>query len=432
MGKGSRRIALEALVAATLALASGCGGGGGGSTAVGPPAPPAPVVASYATTGYMNFTVPLATQPAVAPDGSVVITGDQVRKLDPQGVPVAALGANGQAAVTSSHPVLDPGGNVYYLGNDATSHPRGIYAIDVEGRPLVAFGTNGLAALTSLGGDGRISDSLSTLVRDANGNLFVGGTRYIGFVGFRLAVVVKFDRNGRLDATYGNAGFATVPVEAFRTTVNALAVDAGGNVFVAGGAEDNAGNSRGFVAKLDATGHLATNFGTREGAWVDFICAGFGTLNAIALDAAGNVIVGGACGTALPQNASLYKLDAAGNVVTAFRDAGSRGALFGSPNEYPISIVAQLVLGANGDIYAGGTAIPASMCGRGVIAKLDSLGNPVAAFGENGIWTLREGANSLVGFGIDGQTKLYAVDSIQDCPLKSPPVFTYRVYRIAG
>jgi hypothetical protein len=119
----------------------------------------------------------------------------------------------------------------------------------------------------------------------------------------------------------------------FRTNVrdfaDAVAVDASGNVLVAGVTETSFGDRDVFVQKFDAAGNLvwARQFGSR------FAAGGLAndSVGGIAVDASGNVVVAGSSGGTLPgqttaggTDAFVQKYDASGTLLWTRQYGSSR------------------------------------------------------------------------------------------------------------
>src|SRR5687767_15000837 len=109
--------------------------------------------------------------------------------------------------------------------------------------------------------------------------------------------------SGALDATFGTGGRVTVRP----FNVSDMKVDPAGNTYIGASIA-----GRGSVEKLRADGRPDPTFG--DGGLVPI------GATALALDAAGNLYVGG--GRSSPRGTSVTKLDPLGRVIPAFGDAG--------------------------------------------------------------------------------------------------------------
>lgn len=188
----------------------------------------------------------------------------------------------------------------------------------------------------SLGFDGAAAVAL-----DTNGNAFVTGyfERAVSFDGVTLTNTSPTSYTDlfvlKLDAAGQTVWARRLGMASTADTGRGIALDADGNVLVAGQAKDVTGVTAGrvYVAKLSPTGTLVweRRFGSRDNG------AGFAdTANAVATDAAGNVLLAGHFGSPLATfgattltNAGmndlfLLKLDANGEVQWV-RPAGAAG-----------------------------------------------------------------------------------------------------------
>jgi hypothetical protein len=189
---------------------------------------------------------------------------------------------------------LDVIGNVYLTGHTGGTWGSPIRAF--VGGPFDAFAakldSNGnLIWNTFLGGSG--ADYGNSVAADISGNVIVGGNSETGWgsplqphPGGIAAFIVKLDSNGTLTWNTFLGGGANDSVEA-------LALDGGGNIYVTGnsastwGSPVNAHSEFGenaLAAKLDSSGTLI---------WNTFLGGGTDTAEGVAVDGSGNVYVSG-------------------------------------------------------------------------------------------------------------------------------------------
>jgi hypothetical protein len=189
---------------------------------------------------------------------------------------------------------LDVISNVYLTGHTDRTWGSPIRAF--IGGPFDAFAAkldaNGnLIWNTFLGGSG--ADYGNSVAADISGNVIVGGNSETGwdsplqpYAGGIAAFIAKLDSNGTLTwNTFLGGGL--------NDSVEALALDGGGNIYVTGnsastwGAPVNAHSELGenaLAAKLDSSGTLI---------WNTFLGGGTDTAEGVAVDASGNVFVSG-------------------------------------------------------------------------------------------------------------------------------------------
>lgn len=426
------------LIAAVTAIAA-CGGGGGGETppaVVLPPPSWGQVDRAFGTDGRVllaHSEVPIFVPPqkrmAVTGDGSVYVAGYYaIEKVDRSGALVASFGTAGRVTLPfspehpASAPVLDEAGSLYVISG------AGIAKLDSTGHLVPSFGSNGYASLGSWGRGSQ--DAFSLLVRDAAGSLYLGGYGRSPETGIFSGGVAKFDRDGRLVASFGSSGVRILELGGGRTVIpQAMAVDGGGNVFIAGER----------LVKLDSSGNLAADFAA-GGLWEVPDCVNGSGASAVAIDAIGNLVVGANC----PGSPLLFRLDAGGNVVASFRESGRRSGLLGTgtftlgsvTTTNTVGYVTTLLIGPGGHIYAAGYRDRLTCAWDLAVAKLDASGNALPVF---------DASDAVI---LDGQPKDFASDLAMDaagqlyvggvrmpasvCPQRRPVSGSFVVYRLGA
>lgn len=208
---------------------------------------------SFADNGWLESDLPLS-RIAVRPNGDIVAVGDLVG-LDGYRLLLARFTRAGQPDETFgvaghvTHPVpygyarfgtiaLSADGRIVVGGDVAAGENEidvAIARFTRSGQFDPTFGTEGIATA-------RISWSVYMAVRDVaiqpDGRVVAAGFTY----GAPFAphtpsfAVARFDRRGRIDATFGSGGFAVTTIGS-RAEANALALLPGGDIVVAGFAE---------------------------------------------------------------------------------------------------------------------------------------------------------------------------------------------------
>lgn len=192
-------------------------------------------------------------------------------------------------------------------------------------------------------------NAVAALAYDSVGNLYVGGS-FANIGGVARNGVAKLTTAGIVDANWNPAPNAG--------GVSAFALDGSGNIFVGGGFTSIGGQTRTALAKLSASGT-----GAADATWNPTPAGTNASVDSLALDASGNIYVGGHFSTIDGQSLSnLAKLSATG---TGTADA--------SWNPSPDADVDTLALqGTN--VYAGGIFLAAEGVRHLGIAKIDSTG----------------------------------------------------------
>ena len=220
---------------------------------------------------------------AVQPDGKIVLAGT---------FPHGGGSTNTDFAVAR----LDPDGT------------RDIPFGDQEGRTLIAF---------DRGGDNR--DEATAVALTSGGNIVVAGTAAVGTADRDFAVT-ELNPMGMPVTGFGTNGQATVAFNRggdFVDRANAVALD-GSQIVLAGTvAVDSAGGTDIGVARLNADGTPDAGFNPMGQFTVDFNLGDTDADrgNAVALPAAGQVLVAGAAGADTPPGGTYFAL-ARASVVT--------------------------------------------------------------------------------------------------------------------
>tara|TARA_B100000749_G_scaffold280894_1_gene280458 strand:+ start:5926 stop:9327 length:3402 start_codon:yes stop_codon:yes gene_type:complete len=235
----------------------------------------------------------------------------------------------GAAANSQQYPnkiALDGSGNIYITG--PTSGNLGetagggddifIAKLDSNGALDTSFGGgSGIVQLgdTTLGAAADNVDLASAIALDGSGNIFLAGYTNGSLgeanAGNYDAFVLKLDSNGALDTSFGGGdGIAQLGNVTAGATANlsdfvySIFLDASGNVFIAGATSGSLGEANGgdydaYVAKLDSSGALDTSFGGGDGitqlgsTTMGTSADGAETINAILIDASGNLFLTG-------------------------------------------------------------------------------------------------------------------------------------------
>lgn len=398
---------------ALLALA-GCGGGDGGGD---PPAPPKPPLRSGEVdvtygTGRVAFTVSeeIPSEMAVAPDGSVYVTGRSIRKVDATGQVVPTYGEGGRVAIPARSPVVDADGYLYVISERIDwIAERWVVKLDPTGRIDPSFGIGGRAELPSPA----THRTFDKLARDAQGNLYVAGLTEDAPLGpfqssSKLAVT-KLSPDGRIDPSFGTAGSSMTPIAGFVIGAMALAADSELNIAVGGRLVITAWGApaRARMVKIDRSGVPISEFGA-AGVWEGFEGCASGELLAIASAPSGALAVGGSCFSAVPglAQATVHKIDRHGQRVNSYQDGGF--TLFGPTTPGGFVVESQAVWALHpypGGHYAAGHRRGAT-CTQGAVSKLDTNGQRVADFGFGGFVAFDE-INSVRSLGTDAAGRLY-------------------------
>jgi hypothetical protein len=240
---------------------------------------------------------------------------------------------------------VDGSGNVYVTGFVTDAAPEHYYdyatiKYDADGnQKWVARYDNG------------IWDAATAIALDAAGDVYVTGTSYGPWADFATVKYRGSDGYQLWTARYNGPGNNY-------DWAFAIAVDASYNVFVSG--SDDLGYA---TVKYDASGNQQ---------WVSHL-SGNGNASKIALDAAGNVYVGGGSGTPSAQDYTAAKFDANGNQLwVATYDHGGQDHFH------------DMALDASGNVYVTGESFDAIGSDDFATVKYDANGNQLWVARYNG------------------------------------------------
>ncbi|MEP6822336.1 MAG: dockerin type I domain-containing protein [Chthoniobacterales bacterium] len=186
--------------------------------------------------------------------------------------------------------------------------------------------------------------------------LIAGNVRAVN--GVARGSVARLNSDGTLDLSF-NSGLGADGL------VNALAVDATGNVYIGGGFHKFDSTDRMFLAKLDSSGNLDPSFDPGTGLTA--------TVYAIVVDEIGGKIVAGG-------SFSTYAGSNVGRVVRLDATTAARDLSFNSGGSGFNSTVRALRLGPNGKYSVGGSFSNFNGVARARVARLQGDGTLDATF----------------------------------------------------
>jgi sugar lactone lactonase YvrE len=197
------------------------------------------------------------------------------------------LGDGGLASAAGlNHPgglLVDAGGNIYVADSG-----NNVVRKFAKGGPIVTIVGTGKAGFAGDGGPGFLAqlNGPTSLAFDGNWNLYIADTgnsvvREFSYVGLMSTVA------GTAGST-GNAGDGGLATAATLTSPSSIAVDAGGEVYVASGTKVRLVNTAGVISTFAGTG--ATGAYSGEGGAADAAVLGSSNLS-VMLDSASNLYI---------------------------------------------------------------------------------------------------------------------------------------------
>jgi uncharacterized delta-60 repeat protein len=226
------------------------------------------------------------------PDGGFVVVGYRSGSKNgavafrPDGALDRGFGVNGAATFEAdtgpafaTAAALGRDGAIVAGGYLAQQHRGFVARIDARGRPDTGFGNGGVATL-----DTPAISSAWAVAIDSRSRVLLGGHTTTG-----PAVVARFTREGRLDATWGKNGIALVAPDR-DDQLYALLVDSSERV-VGVGFRDLAQEAQALIVRFSPAGVLDASFAER-GVFVRVLGGGTFLLDAV-WDREGRLVAGG-------------------------------------------------------------------------------------------------------------------------------------------
>jgi uncharacterized delta-60 repeat protein len=174
------------------------------------------------------------------------------------------------------------------------------------------------------------ADSGNAIALQADGKIVVVGT-YADSLDGNQAIAVRLNPDGSADTTFGDidpgTGLGTgmfIYGDAYDDSGNAVAIDAAGNIVVAGTYDFGGGYTSAWLFRLDPNGVIDTTFGA--GGDIAYTGdMGADSANAVAIDSSGNIIVVGTVDW-LGGDTDIWvmKLLSDGSLDPSFNGTGSR------------------------------------------------------------------------------------------------------------
>jgi uncharacterized delta-60 repeat protein len=310
------------------------------------------------TTSIGSATSDFGAAALVQPDGKVVVVGavdnaiglaryDASGVLDPSfgsgGTVVTRIGsvARGDAAV------LQPNGKIVAVGaaHNGSDFDIALARYETDGSLDLTFGTGG-RVVTSLGSTPEFGWAAAI---QPDGKIVVAGQ--VDTAGVGDAVVLRYEPDGTLDATFGIGGVALLTIGSGLDTGYGLALQPDGKIVVAGLASTPATSIA--VTRLDATGAPDAGFGT--GGTVLTPVGTYSVANDVVIQPDGRIVVAGSgLSVGTGYDIALVRYDADGSPDAGFGTGGIvTTAIAPSDNEEGAN---GLALQPDGQIVVGGAS----------------------------------------------------------------------------
>lgn len=297
--------------------------------------------------------------------------------------------------------ITQPDGKIVVAGDAQQPAPGNRFLLvryDADGSLDPTFGNGGF--VTSGFGDHWNAYGMAI---DGGGHIIVVGDAFVD--SGEHAAIVEYNSDGTLNTAFGEGGIVTTGFGNVVATARGVAIDPAGNIDITGdtlyqGTQRPHGYEL-FVARFKPDGAADTTFGTGGDTLTDVGSYG----NAVALDAAGDLVVAGQRGTYNNSQAVVARFTSAGTLDTTFNGTGYATTNFGLTNNgAPAPAVANAVaIDANQEIVIAGDTPSAFFPPDETIglARYTSQGTLDPTFGSGGETTRGNYGDSAQGLAID-------------------------------
>lgn len=304
---------------------------------------------------------------------------------------------------TECRPMLDAQGRILTCGsrrmNGATGSDFLVARFGADGALDQSFGQNGFATIDFDNGAG--GDQAAGMAIDRDGRIVVAGSTHGAGLQSADFAVARLNADGTLDASFGDAGKATIAFDMYQgtgnDTVRAVAIAPDGAVILAGDAETSKGC---VVAVARLLGDGARDPGFSDSGRQTFVFNLIGVTdetdnaNAVAIDAQGRIVIAGTADSSVPQDIAEFgvaRLLPGGELDTSFADEGRTTVAFDPGTGMSNALALGVLVQHDGRIVVNGYANTSPWATQNMdmaAARLMPDGTPDTTFGTDGRITI--------------------------------------------
>ena len=333
---------------------------------------------------------------AVQADGKIVTAGGgfTLTRHNADGSPDAGFGTLGRvntvfntgASGTAADVAIQPDGKIVVAGRTRdTTIPGGdnfgVRRYNADGSPDTGFGTLGLASVDFAG----LQDEAFAVALQSDGKIVVAGTASSGAGVLTDLALARLNSNGSVDASFGKAGKQLTDVAGGFDSLADMVIQPDDKIVVLGNISNAGSNIIELPAlvRYSSTGIPDASFGTL-GKVIDVKGQ---PANALALQADGKIVVGGASAPGTINSAFAVKRYLAdGQTDNGFGTAGLVSTPFAAGS---VSSGRAVAVQADGKIVlAGETSGGGAFVFDIALVRYTPGGQPDASFGTAGILTV--------------------------------------------
>lgn len=309
------------------------------------------------------------------------------------GYVINAIGSDDEKAAGMA---LQADGKILIVGDARISNKfnLAVTRLNADGTPDATFGTNGSVNILI----GTQSFGKSVAVQE-DGKIVVGG--YV-LQGNYKAAVVRFNEDGQLDETFGDAG--KLVLEGLSNS-ESCALQSDGKIIIAGHKNDMFG-----ISRVNADGTIDTSFGTNGYAITQIPNYSMSYIKAVGVQADGKIIGVGMSVGPDGYDFSSARFNTDGSLDTGFANSGFLAVDFGG--SYSADFGTALTFQEDGKILIGGhqeySLIPGVPEYDAVVVRLNTDGSYDSSFGTNGksVIQINEEASYVSGIALQADGKI--------------------------
>ncbi len=197
---------------------------------------------------------------------------------------------------------------------------------------LVRYNSDG-SLDTSLNGSGKVTTAVGTgtcksegVASQDDGKNVVAGYSF-NAAGQCSFTVLRYDADGSLDTSFGDAGKVTTSVGGKNDSAQSVTMQSDGKIVVAGNSFIDSNNSDFAVVRYNANGTLDPSFNKNGKATADFGAHDHG--HSVAVHGDGRIVVAGYTTTETKEECALACFKANGSLDTSFNGTGKVTTNFG-------------------------------------------------------------------------------------------------------
>lgn len=255
-------------------------------------------------------------------------------------------------------------------------------AVAMPGQLDSSFGNAGVA-VTALGS----AAAGRAVAIQADSKIVVAGVA--GEPGKLDFAVVRYDSNGALDPSFGNAGTVVSDIGSYNDYGASVAIQTDGRIVVAGSTADESGSRRKIaVVRYNADGTPDGNFGS-AGKVITSLGAVIDEAYSVAIQGDGKIVVAGISTAERRSDFAVVRYGADGKLDPSFGTGGSVTTLLGSSG----SKASALRIQPDGKIVVAGSSCSGSAC-EFALVRYAVNGDLDESFGNGGRATSAVGSSS--------------------------------------